>query len=126
MPEAGPNSLGRALQAFFGQHMPLVRGASRHTVLAYRDGFKLLLRFLEAHIFLCQPAYYVEWHLRQALAPLLFQEEGLEAWQARRDPVAPAKPTPAAQAKKNRRVTSDTARYGSEEKCLRVTRRARA
>lgn len=50
MPEAGPNSLGRALQAFFGQHLPLVRGASRHTVLAYRDGFKLLLRFLEQHL----------------------------------------------------------------------------
>lgn len=49
----------------------------------------------------------MEWHLRQALAPLLFQEEGLEAWQARRDPVVPAKPTPEAQAKKNRRVTSD-------------------
>ncbi len=61
---------------------------------------------VRAHIFLCLLAYYVEWHLRQALAPLLFQEEGLEAWQARRDPVAPAKPTPAAQAKTNRRVTA--------------------
>ena len=49
----------------------------------------------------------MEWHLRQALAPLLFQEEGLEAWQARRDPVAPAKPTQKAQAKKNRRTTPD-------------------
>ena len=62
---------------------------------------------VRAHLFLCLLAYYVEWHLRQALAPLLFQEEGLEAWQAGRDPVAPAKPTPEAQAKKNRRVTSD-------------------
>ena len=50
MPEAGPNSLGRALQAFFSQYLPTVRGASRHTVLAYRDGFKLLLRFLEQHL----------------------------------------------------------------------------
>ena len=62
---------------------------------------------VRAHIFLCLLAYYVEWHLRQALAPLLFQEEELEAWQARRDPVAPAKPTKAAQAKKNRRTTPD-------------------
>ncbi|MCY4593357.1 MAG: hypothetical protein OXC19_00990 [Bryobacterales bacterium] len=28
---------------------------------------------VRAHIFLCLLAYYVEWHLRQALAPLLFQ-----------------------------------------------------
>ena len=50
MPETCPNSLGRALQSFFGQYLPKVRGASRHTVLAYRDGFKLLLRFLEQHL----------------------------------------------------------------------------
>ena len=46
MPEAGPNTLGRALRGFFGDYLPKVRGASRHTVLAYRDAFKLLLRFL--------------------------------------------------------------------------------
>ena len=62
---------------------------------------------VRAHVFLCLLAYYVEWHLRQALVPLLFQEEGLEAWQARRDPVAPAKQTPQTQAQKNRRITSD-------------------
>ena len=62
---------------------------------------------MRAHIFLCLLAYYVEWHLRQALAPLLFQEEELEAWRARRDPVAPAKPTQAVQAKQNRRTTPD-------------------
>ena len=62
---------------------------------------------VRAHLFLCLLAYYVEWHLRQALAPLLFQEEELQAWQARRDPVAPAKPTRQVQAKKNRRTTPD-------------------
>ena len=30
-------------------------------------------RFL-AHIFLCFLAYYVEWHMREALAPILFEE----------------------------------------------------
>src|SRR3989441_11061629 len=30
-----------------------------------------------AHIFLCLLAYYVEWHLRRAWAPLLFEDEQL-------------------------------------------------
>ena len=50
MPEAAANTLGRALRGFLGDYLPRVRGASRHTVLAYRDAFKLLLRFLEQHL----------------------------------------------------------------------------
>ena len=49
MPNARPNSLGRALRGFFSDYLPQVRGASRHTVLAYRDSLKLLLQFLERH-----------------------------------------------------------------------------
>lgn len=30
---------------------------------------------VKAHIFLCMLAYYVEWHLRKILAPLLFEDE---------------------------------------------------
>ena len=30
---------------------------------------------VKAHIFLCLLAYYVEWHMRKSLAPLLFDEE---------------------------------------------------
>ena len=30
---------------------------------------------VKTHIFLCMLAYYVEWHLREALAPLLFEDE---------------------------------------------------
>jgi len=33
---------------------------------------------VKAHIFLCMLAYYVEWHLKQALAPLLFEDEEME------------------------------------------------
>lgn len=33
---------------------------------------------VKAHIFLCMLAYYVEWHLKQALAPLLFDDEETE------------------------------------------------
>jgi len=31
---------------------------------------------VRAHVFLCMLAYYVEWHMRRALAPMLFEEEG--------------------------------------------------
>ncbi len=34
MPDAAPTALGRAPRAFFLEHLPLVRGTSRHTVLA--------------------------------------------------------------------------------------------
>ena len=35
---------------------------------------------VKAHIFLCMLAYYVEWHLRKLLAPLLFEDEETEAF----------------------------------------------
>jgi transposase len=39
-----------------------------------------------AHIFLCVLAYYVEWHMRRALAPILFEDDQLETERTRRDP----------------------------------------
>jgi len=62
---------------------------------------------VRAHIFLCTLAYYVEWHMRRALAPLLFHDEELEAQRKTRDPVAPAEPSPSAKEKKRRRKTAD-------------------
>jgi transposase len=62
---------------------------------------------VRAHIFLCLLAYYVEWHLRQAWAPLLFADEALETDRRTRDPVAPATPSPAVRQKKAERHTSD-------------------
>src|SRR5215471_12697772 len=44
-----------------------------------------------AHIFLCLLAYYVEWHLRRAWAPLLFEDEERREERERRDPISPAK-----------------------------------
>ncbi|HEX8893867.1 MAG TPA: IS1634 family transposase, partial [Terriglobales bacterium] len=60
-----------------------------------------------AHIFLCVLAYYVEWHLRRAWAPLLFEDE--QRWQdrKRRDPVLPAQPSASAQRKKRSHETAD-------------------
>ena len=62
---------------------------------------------VRAHLFLCLLAYYVQWHLRQALAPLLFDDEELEAERARRDPVLPAQPSDSAKRKKAKRCTKE-------------------
>jgi transposase len=43
-----------------------------------------------AHIFLCLLAYYLEWHLRQVWAPLLFEDEQLAEQRPHRDPILPA------------------------------------
>ena len=60
-----------------------------------------------AHIFLCLLAYYVEWHLRRAWAPLLFEDEERAAERERRDPILPAKPSKSAQQKKSSRQTAE-------------------
>ena len=55
---------------------------------------------VRGHVFLCMLAYYVEWHLRRKLAPLLFEDAEREAAAARRQtPVEPAKVSLAAEAK---------------------------
>jgi hypothetical protein len=52
---------------------------------------------VRAHVLLCMLAYYVEWHMRQALAPLLFHDHDRAAAQALRPSiVAPARRSPAA------------------------------
>lgn len=40
------NTLGVALRGFFSNYLPKLRGMSPHTILSYRDSFKLLLGFL--------------------------------------------------------------------------------
>ncbi len=46
---------------------------------------------VRAHIFICMLGYYVDWHMREALAPMLFAEEDREAAAAKRkNIVAPA------------------------------------
>ena len=60
-----------------------------------------------AHFFLCLLAYYVEWHLRETLRPLLFEDEQLPQDRLTRDPVAPAQPSAAVKRKKAQRTTAD-------------------
>jgi hypothetical protein len=61
---------------------------------------------VRAHLFLCMLSYYVEWHMRQAWAPLLFADEDQDA-KLTRDPVAPAKRSPAALRKVHTRHLED-------------------
>ena len=51
---------------------------------------------VRAHVLLCLLAYYVEWHMRRALAPLLFTDEQPPQ---QNSPVAPAQRSASAQAK---------------------------
>ncbi len=59
---------------------------------------------VRAHVFLCMLAAYLTWHLRQAWAPLTFTDEHHPDPADRPDPVAPAKRSPAADAKASRRL----------------------
>src|SRR2546422_3647153 len=61
---------------------------------------------VRAHIFLCLLAYYVEWHMREVWRPLLFGDED-QAAKRTRDPVAPAKRSPAALRKVHTKVLDD-------------------
>ena len=63
---------------------------------------------VRAHVFLCMLAYYVEWHMRQKLAPMLFDDEDKEAALASRpSPVAKAPRSDRAKAKDAGKRTED-------------------
>jgi transposase len=62
---------------------------------------------VRAHIFLCMLAYYVEFHMRQALAPVLFDDEHVEEDRKHRDPVKPAKPSISAELKRATKRTQE-------------------
>jgi len=61
---------------------------------------------VRAHFLICVLAYYVEWHLRRAWRPLLFEDEELDGARAARDPVAAATPSASARRKKTKHRTS--------------------
>jgi hypothetical protein len=61
---------------------------------------------VRAHILLCMLAYYLQWHMRRCLAPMLFDEPDPAARETRRtSPVAKTEPSPAAQRKAARKRT---------------------
>ena len=63
---------------------------------------------IQCHIFLCMLAYYVQWHMMERLAPMLFAEEDADAAKAARTSVvAPAVPSPATRKKARTRTATD-------------------
>ena len=63
---------------------------------------------VRAHVFLCMLAYYVEWHMRRALAPILFDDDDREAAeQLRASVVAPSVRSPSARRKAANKRTDD-------------------
>lgn len=118
---------------------PVERLSAEDTVRSYKSlaeverafrclkGIDLLVRPIRhrsedrvpAHIFLCVLAYYVEWHLRRAWAPLLFEDEERREERKHRDPVLSAQPSVSAQRKKRSHQTADGLPVHSFESLLR-------
>ena len=63
---------------------------------------------VRAHVLLCMLAYHVEWHMRAALAPMLYEDDEKEAVLAERSsPVAKAPRSDKARAKQATHRTAD-------------------
>ena len=76
--------------------------------LQVRPVYHRLADRVRAHVFLCMLAYYLEWHMRQRLAPMLFDDTDKEAAEAlRTSVVAQAQRSPAAVQKQTTGLTPD-------------------
>jgi hypothetical protein len=76
--------------------------------LEIRPIFHYLEDRVRAHVFLCMLAYHVEWHMRRALAPMLYDDEEKETvMAARKSPVTKAPRSASARAKAASHTTPD-------------------
>jgi transposase len=76
--------------------------------LQVRPIYHRLADRVRAHILLCMLAYYVQWHMRAALAPMLFDDDDqANATVARTSVVAPAQRSAKARHKAAHKLTSD-------------------
>jgi transposase len=76
--------------------------------LKVRPIFHRLDDRVRAHVFLCMLAYYVEWHMRKALAPILFHDADPPTTDdAGRSPVAPKRRSLEAERKARTQQTAD-------------------
>ena len=76
--------------------------------LEIRPVFHRVSPRVRAHLFLCMLAYHLEWHMRQDLAPILFDDHDRAAGEVLRpSPVAKAQPSPAAKRKVKSKRTDD-------------------
>ena len=75
---------------------------------------------VRAHVLLCMLAYYVEWHMRRELAPMLFDDDDRASAEQRRDSVvAPALRSKRADAKARTKKTDLGAPVHSFQTLLR-------
>ena len=75
---------------------------------------------VRAHVFVCMLAYYVEWHMRRSLAPILFDDDDRTAAAKRRtSPVSKAQRSEAAEQKARRKKTQDGSPVHSFQTLLR-------
>jgi transposase len=76
--------------------------------LKVRPIYHHLAERVRARVFLCTLAYSVEWHMRQRLAPILFDDDNPVSAQAlRTSPVAPAQPSPRARRQAQSKLTDE-------------------
>jgi hypothetical protein len=76
--------------------------------LQVRPVYHWLADRVRAHVFLCMLAYYLEWHMRQRLAPMLYDDTDKDAAEAQRaSVVAKAERSPAAITKQTTGRTED-------------------
>jgi len=76
--------------------------------LKIRPIYHRLANRVRAHIFLCMLSYYVEWHMRRALAPILFDDDDPQAAEAARTSVvSPAQRSSKAKGKDLLKRTED-------------------
>ena len=107
--EASALSAGEAVEAY--KSLAQVEQAFRSlktTQLALRPVYVYSEDHVRGHVFLCVLAYYLEWHLRRCLAPLLFQEEDRAGARAlRKSPVQKAQVSARTKAKAARKRTAE-------------------
>jgi Transposase DDE domain len=75
---------------------------------------------VRAHVFVCMLACHVEWHMRERLKPMLFDDEDpTAAARKRASIVAPAEPSPAALRKRASKLTANGGPVHSFQSLLR-------
>jgi len=75
---------------------------------------------VRAHVFLCMLACHVEWHMRERLKPILFDDDDpAAAARERTSIVAPAQPSPAALRKRASKLTANGGPVHSFQSLLR-------
>jgi hypothetical protein len=75
--------------------------------LQVRPVYHWLADRVRAHVFLCMLAYYVEWHMRQRLAPVLFDDTDKHTESLHTSAVAQARRSHAARTKQTTGLTED-------------------